>query len=179
VDTPTGSKNSEHEYRPQSITIKATKIVDTTLSNTTHTIYLLLEENYPAEKKELTDDRYTENVLSYNQNMEYQTTKYSTEKKVDTSTPIVPTTSSRTNVLGDDCFIDIDDAIFLNGCSNHHNVQQQDLDAHMETQSNVMVDENPLTKSVFIAKQYRTMIVVQEAKVVKSNMTRLISLKER
>ncbi|CAG8804162.1 26951_t:CDS:1, partial [Gigaspora margarita] len=135
--------------------------------------------NNPYVEKELTDDHHAENILPHNQDMEYQTTKYSTDKGVDTSSPIVQMISSCINALGNNCFIDIDNAVFLNSRSNHYNVQQQDSDVHIETQSNVMVDEDPLTKSVFIAKRYGTIIVVQEAKVVKSNMIGLTLLKER
>ncbi|CAG8548834.1 10265_t:CDS:2, partial [Gigaspora margarita] len=72
-----------------------------------------LPNNTYVEKKS-TDDYYAENVLIYNQNVKYLTTKYSLAKGTDTSTPILPMTSSHTNALDDDCFIKVEDAFFLN-----------------------------------------------------------------
>ncbi|CAG8831486.1 22143_t:CDS:1, partial [Gigaspora margarita] len=98
-------------------------------------------------EKEPTNDLHAENIFSHNQDMEYQITKDSIDKGVDTSSPIIKKTSSHTIVLGEDCFIDIDDAVFLNSRSNHYNIQQHDSDAHMETQSNVTVNKDPQPKA--------------------------------
>ncbi|CAG8644353.1 25952_t:CDS:2, partial [Gigaspora margarita] len=136
-----------------------------------------ISANPPAKQenteKKSTADHYAENILPYNQKLDYLTTKYSPKKEANTSIAVMLGSSSHINILNKDCFIEIDNALYLNSSSTHCDIQKQDIDVQLETLSNMTIDEDPLDPNVFIVKQYIIIIVVQEAKLedTKSNAT--------